>query len=117
MSLYGKADLPGPGARVVIVARFSTNQQNPLGADDQIRILREDCDRLGWIVIGVFKDEGKSGRSIKKRKGYLEAMAMAATGDVDGRPDGKGGKGLPPISRASSRLLIADAWRGSKRSG
>ena len=83
MSLYGKADLPGPGARVVIVARFSTNQQNPLGADDQIRILKEDCERLGWIVVGVFKDEGKSGRSIKKRKGYLEAMAMAATGDVD----------------------------------
>ena len=62
MSLYGKADLPGPGARVVIVARFSTNQQNPLGADDQIRILKEDCERLGWIVVGVFKDEGKSGR-------------------------------------------------------
>lgn len=83
MSLYGKADLPGPGARAVIVARFSTNQQNPLGADDQIRILKEDCARLGWIVVGVFKDEGKSGRSIKKRTGYLEAMAMAATGDVD----------------------------------
>lgn len=83
MSLYGRTDLPGPGARAVLLARFSTNQQNPLGADDQIRVLLEDCERLGWIVVGTFKDEGKSGRSIKNRTGYLEAMAMAAAGEVD----------------------------------
>ncbi len=83
MSFYNRLDIPGPGARVVIVARFSTNQQNPLGADDQIRVLLEDCERLGWVVVGIFKDEGKSGRSIKKRTGYLEAMAMASAGEVD----------------------------------
>jgi len=83
VSIYNRTEIPGPGARVVIVARFSTNQQNPLGADDQIRVLTEDCERQGWVVIGAFKDEGKSGRSIKKRTGYLEAMAMAAAGEVD----------------------------------
>jgi site-specific DNA recombinase len=83
VSLFNQSAMPGPGARAAISARFSDNRQNPLGADDQIKVLREDCERLGWQVVGVYKDEGKSGRSIKKRTGYLDMMASAAAGEID----------------------------------
>lgn len=75
--------LPPPGSRVLLLARYSDNMQNPLSADDQIAVLREDCARLGWEVVGVFIDRAKSGRSVAKRTGYLEAMAAAEAGGVD----------------------------------
>ena len=75
--------LPPPGSRVLLLARYSDNMQNPLSADDQIAVLREDCARLGWVVVGVFIDRAKSGRSVAKRTGYLDAMAAAEAGGVD----------------------------------
>lgn len=83
MSFYNRSIPPGAGARVILLARFSDGHQNPLRADDQLRVLREDAARMKWTVVGEFKDEAKSGLSVKNRTGYLDAMAAAAAGDVD----------------------------------
>lgn len=74
---------PGRGARVIILARFSSDLQNPLSADDQILRCREECEKNGWIVVGEYKDEAKSGRSVLKRSGYIAAMAAAIAGKCD----------------------------------
>ncbi|MDO1559511.1 recombinase family protein [Brevundimonas sp. 2R-24] len=83
MSLFNRGPVPPPGSRVLLYARFSDNQQNPLGAEDQLRILAEDCQRHGWVVVGSYTDKGKSGRSVKRRTGYLDMMAAAAAGEAD----------------------------------
>lgn len=66
-----------PGSKVLILGRFSSDMQNLLSADDQIKLCVAKCEQLGWIVKGTFKDEAKSGRSVVKRAGYLEMMATA----------------------------------------
>jgi site-specific DNA recombinase len=75
--------LPPPGSRALISGRFSSQHQNPLSADDQIRVCVQDCEKHGWIVVDTFKDEAKSGRSVKNRTGYLDMMAAACAGEAD----------------------------------
>ena len=75
--------LPPAGSRAVLLGRYSSHFQNPLSADDQIAVLRQDCARLGWQVVAEFTDKAKSGRSVAGRAGYLEAMATAEAGGVD----------------------------------
>lgn len=82
MSIFD-SPLPPPGSRALLLGRYSDNLQNPLSADDQIAVLREDCARLGWEVMGEFTDKGKSGRSIARRTGYLDMMAAAEAGHAD----------------------------------
>ena len=64
------------GHRVAIYARFSTDMQNPLSAEDQIRLCRSYADRQGWKVVDTFSDTAISGQN-KHRPG-LNAMLAAA---------------------------------------
>ncbi len=82
MSMFG-APLPPPGSRAILLGRYSDSHQSPLSADDQLDVLRNDCGLYEWPVVDALKDEGKSGRSVRKRKGYLEVMAAAEAGLVD----------------------------------
>ncbi|HRO33053.1 MAG TPA: recombinase family protein [Brevundimonas sp.] len=75
--------LPPKGARAILLARFSDNHQNPLSADDQLDVLRADCERYGWEIVGEFKDEAKSGRTVANRTGYIEALAAVEAGLAD----------------------------------
>lgn len=83
MSLFSSGKKPGQGARAAIYGRFSDDKQNPLSAEDQLGLLRTECEQNGWQLVGVFKDEGKSGRTVKNRTGYLDMMAAAQAGEVD----------------------------------
>ncbi|MFN3668132.1 MAG: recombinase family protein [Brevundimonas sp.] len=74
---------PGPGAKAVVYGRFSSDMQNPKSAEDQIAEGQNICRRLNWDVADIFMDKSKSGRSIKKRPGYLNMMDMAVSGQVD----------------------------------
>ena len=74
---------PPPGSRVLIMARYSSNLQNPLSAQDQIDVGVRDAASFGWEVVGIFKDEAKSGRSVASRTGYLDMMAAAEAGLAD----------------------------------
>lgn len=82
MSMFNST-LPPPGSRAILLGRFSDNHQNPMSADDQLEVLRADCVRYGWKVVGEFTDKGKSGRSISRRTGYLDAMAAVEAGHAD----------------------------------
>lgn len=75
--------LPPPGSRALLLGRFSDSHQNPMSADDQLDVLRADCQRYGWDVVGEFTDKAKSGRSVSRRTGYLDMMEMAEAGLAD----------------------------------
>ena len=66
---------------VAIYARFSSDLQNPRGADDQVRLCRERAAREGWLVTAAFTDEGVSG-SRKDRPGLNALMERAGSFDL-----------------------------------
>ena len=78
-----RTSMPPAGSRVIIIARFSSSHQNPLSAEDQIKACTEYAEKQGWVIVGVFKDEAKSGRVAMNRPGYLAAMAAAEAGKAD----------------------------------
>lgn len=82
MGLFN-SPLPPPGSRAVLSARYSDSHQNPLSAEDQLEVLRADCQRHGWEIVGEFKDEAKTGKVVGSRTGYIEAMAMVEADLVD----------------------------------
>lgn len=72
--------------RTVIYARFSSDNQNPRSADDQIRICRERADKENWPVIAVFQDEatsGAAGISDHQRPGLSALLRLVECGGVD----------------------------------
>lgn len=69
--------------RCAIYARFSSDQQNPASADDQIRLCAEYAERQGWQVVGAFKDEAISGFTRANRPGLLNAVEAAERREFD----------------------------------
>lgn len=77
------SNVPPRGSRVIIYARFSSDQQNPLSADQQVEACLKEAERCGWIVVAAYKDEARTGRSVTKRAGYFQAIADAEAGKCD----------------------------------
>jgi DNA invertase Pin-like site-specific DNA recombinase len=69
--------------RVCLYARYSSDRQNPRSVDDQVRELRDFCDRRGWIVVDTFSDPEVSGATVILRPGVQAMMAAAAEGRFD----------------------------------
>jgi DNA invertase Pin-like site-specific DNA recombinase len=67
------------GRRVVLYARYSTEDQSPASIEDQLRKCREHVTRLGGVVADalVFSDAAMSGTSM--RRPGLEALLAMAT--------------------------------------
>ena len=70
------------GPRVAIYARFSTDMQNALSAEDQIRLCRAYADRQGWEVVEAFSDAAISGQN-RHRPGLNAMLASADRRDFD----------------------------------
>ena len=64
--------------RCAVYGRYSTDKQNPLSTEDQIRACREFAERQDWAVLGehVYRDEAISGTT-DDRPG-LRALMQAA---------------------------------------
>lgn len=72
--------------RTVIYARFSSDNQNPKSADDQIAECRARASREGWTVIATFQDEavtGAGGIGEQQRPGLAAVLATVERGGVD----------------------------------
>lgn len=72
-----------PAARVVIYARYSSDQQRAASIDDQFRICRERAEREGWNVVGTYKDAAISGASMILRPGIQTLLQDAQSGMFD----------------------------------
>lgn len=77
-----KLDQPGPIAarRVLIYVRVSTEEQaaNRLSLDQQELEARQRCEREGWEIAGIYREEGVSGSTLK-RQAFQEMMECART--------------------------------------
>lgn len=71
--------------RVVGYVRVSTEEQGASGAglDAQRRAIRAEASRRKWQLVAVERDV-VSGRSLKNRPGLARALALCASGEVDG---------------------------------
>ena len=70
--------------RVAVYARYSSDKQNPLSADDQVRLCRTYAKKQGWQVVEVYKDPEISGRKSKDRPDYQRMVRDAKDGQFDG---------------------------------
>ncbi len=71
--------------KVAIYARVSTTEQAEEGysIDEQVRLLREWCDREGYIVYKEYVDRGISGKSIKARPALQQLLNDARNKEID----------------------------------
>ena len=72
--------------RTVIYARFSSDNQNPRSAADQIAICRDRADREAWPIVAVFEDvatSGASGIGEHQRPGLNAMLRLVEAGGID----------------------------------
>ncbi|WCJ65021.1 recombinase family protein [Agrobacterium tumefaciens] len=63
--------------RVVLDARYSTDQQNPASIDTQCDLGKEFVARQGWHLVDTFVDAAVSGSSFETRPGLQAALAAS----------------------------------------
>ena len=70
--------------RVVIYARMSTKMQNERSPDQQIERIKELIHRLQlpWEVVAIYRDDGISGRSSRKRLDFQQMLKDLKSGKV-----------------------------------
>ena len=75
----------GTQKRAAIYARVSTLEQAEEGysIDEQVRVLREMCEREGFIVHREYVDRGKSGKNIKGRPALQQLLHDAKSKEFD----------------------------------
>jgi DNA invertase Pin-like site-specific DNA recombinase len=67
--------------RVAIYARVSTSEQT---VENQLRDLRQVCERHGWLIVGEFCDQGVSGAlGQDERKALSDLMKSAMRREFD----------------------------------
>ena len=75
----------GTQKKAAIYARVSTLEQAEEGysIDEQVRVLRDLCEREGYVVHKEYVDRGKSGKNIKGRPALQELLHDAKSKDFD----------------------------------
>lgn len=75
----------GTQKKAAIYARVSTLEQAEEGysIDEQVRVLRDLCEREGYVVHKEYVDRGKSGKNIKGRPALQQLLHDAKSKDFD----------------------------------
>jgi site-specific DNA recombinase len=68
--------------RAVIYARLSEDHERAESVPTQIANGKRYAERMGWQVVRVFKDEGRSGYSGEFRPGFEEMLKFLSMGEV-----------------------------------
>ena len=68
--------------RVVLYARYSTDQQDPLSIDTQLMMCRRELVRQGWTEVGCHTDEAESAATMH-RPGMQALLGAVSRGEVD----------------------------------
>jgi len=68
--------------RVVLYARYSSDQQSDASIEDQLRLCRVRAEREGWIVVGEHFDKAISG-ALRNRPGLNKLLAEIERGCAD----------------------------------
>jgi site-specific DNA recombinase len=68
--------------RAVIYARLSEDHERAESVPTQISKSTEHAKRMGWEVVRIFKDEGRSGYSGEFRPGFEDMLKFLSKGEV-----------------------------------
>ena len=68
--------------RAVIYARISEDHERAESVPTQISNSTKHAKRMGWEVLRVFKDEGRSGYSGEFRPGFEDMLKFLSKGEV-----------------------------------
>lgn len=70
--------------RVVVYLRMSSDLQNKRSPEQQLDQIKTRLKAMGypWIIVKIFRDDGKSGRYLRKRSGYQAMMRDVKSGGV-----------------------------------
>ena len=81
--LKRKVDLSAPMS-VVLYGRMSSDEQNPRSPDQQFDEIHRTVKRqnLPWSVIATYRDDGITGRVIRKRPGLMQLIQDIKTGKL-----------------------------------
>lgn len=73
------------GTAVLGYVRVSTSEQatSGYGLAAQQAAIEQECQRRGWVLREIVRDEGKSGKSLE-RPGLRRALERIAAGEADG---------------------------------
>lgn len=76
---------PKKNYRAVIYARMSSDRQNPRSPDQQVEEIQRRIAGLGhrWNVIKVYRDDGISGKFLRKRPGFQSMLTDVRTGSMN----------------------------------
>src|SRR5277367_5112803 len=77
-----QARTPAEKTRVVIYARYSSDQQRDASIDDQIRMCRARIEHEGWCFQNAYTDHAISGAN-RLRPGYQKLLEDARAGAFD----------------------------------
>jgi len=69
--------------KIVLYARYSSDNQNAASIEDQFRICREHAGREGWKIVGTYHDAAISGASVILRPGVQALLQDAQRGVFD----------------------------------
>ena len=92
---------------IIGYARVSTAGQaeNGHGLDAQVAAIRLECQRRGWTLCDIVRDEGESGGSLH-RPGLREALERIAAGEATGLVVSK----LDRVTRSVADLGVLLEW-------
>jgi DNA invertase Pin-like site-specific DNA recombinase len=71
------------GRRAVIYARISEDHERAESVPTQIANGTKYAERIGWDVVHVFKDEGRSGYTGELRPGFEDVLRYVGKGQAD----------------------------------
>lgn len=74
--------MTGPGLRVALYARYSSDNQRDASIEDQLRQCRERAAREGWTIVETYSDRAISGASLV-RSGIQTLLSDAQAGRFD----------------------------------
>lgn len=75
----------GAPERMIGYVRVSTDEQarSGLGLEAQVRSVTDECERRGWRMVRLVRDEGVSAKTLE-RPGLQQALRAIADGKADG---------------------------------
>ena len=78
-----KLDLDGPMA-VVLYGRMSTEDQNERSPEQQFDAIRHEMGRQHkpWTILSQYRDDGISGRLVRRRPGLMNLVQDIKTGKL-----------------------------------
>ncbi|WP_166830622.1 recombinase family protein [Thalassoroseus pseudoceratinae] len=70
--------------RVVLYLRMSSDRQNPRSPDQQEAEIKQRIQALGhpWKIVNIYRDDGESGRYVRKRHGFQKMLQDIRSGAV-----------------------------------